>query len=142
MLIKENIRSPFSLTSSLVVPRLQQSRLQGPSALTYCSENKCFWNAEATHFPDRNFNALSHLGQGGFWNISQHECNGDSHPLRRLLQLEALLATALESRVPRKEDMATLFTNEPAGLLQHRPELLTIKAIRAAKYLFGHRKNL
>jgi hypothetical protein len=52
------------------------------------------------------------------------------------------LATALEPRVTGKEDMATLFTNKPALFLQHRPELLAINTIRAAKNLFGHLKIL
>jgi hypothetical protein len=38
--------------------------------------------------------------------------------------------------------MATQFTDEPTWFLQHRPELLTIKTIRAAKNLFGHLKIL
>ena len=61
--------------------------------------------------------------------------------LRRLLQFEALLTTALEARITGKEDMAALFTNEPAWFLLHRNSLLTINAIRAAKNLFGHPKS-
>jgi len=64
------------------------------------------------------------------------------HQLRSFFQSEAPLATALETRVPGKDDMATQFTDEPAWFLQHRPELPTINTIRAAKNLFGHLKIL
>jgi hypothetical protein len=62
--------------------------------------------------------------------------------LRRLLQFEAPLATALKTGIPRKLDMTTQFTDQPSWFLQHWPELLTFNAIRTAKYLFAHLKIL
>ena len=54
------------------------------------------------------------------------------------LLFQALLARALETRVARKHNMATLLADEPVRLLQHRPELVTQNAIRAANYVIGH----